>query len=226
MNRRWVAFPDVKHGDVVQLAVTPEARRRVEAWTRRTSGRRRRRARRRFFRRFFRHTNSGALLAGRSVRSATRWLGAEGVLRARVADRATRVAMCRRALRGATTLEAERYGVRGEKTKAEEETKVPKEETKVPKEETKVLKEETKVPKEATKVPKEATEAAGRIDARRESRTRTTRRPPRPRSTPPFPSTPPTPAPGPRRLKAPNPVGCPSSRQPPTLMRTRRWAPG
>ena len=160
VNGRVVRVPhDVKHGDVVRLAVRAESAAEIEAWTAEDE-----------------RAKTASALGGDSsvdssgtqipvlssrgdpVRSATLKLGSyEGVLRARVADRATRVAMYRQALRGATTLEADVTASEEKETKAEEETKVPKEETKVPKEETKVLKEETKVPKEATKVPKEAT---------------------------------------------------------------------
>ena len=149
VNGRVVRVPhDVKHGDVVRLAVRAESAAEIEAWTAEDE----------------RAKTAGALggdssvdssgqnpvvsSRGDPVRSATLKLGSyEGVLRARVADRGARVAMYRQALRGATTLEA---------AADEEETKVPKEETKVPKEETKVPKEETKVPKEETKA-KEAT---------------------------------------------------------------------
>ena len=122
MNGRVVRVPhDVKHGDVVRLAVRAESAAEIEAWTAEDE----------------RAKTAGPLgdssvdssgqnpvlsSRGDPVRSATLKLGSyEGVLRARVADRGARVAMYRQALRGATTLEAR--GV------AEEETKVPKEET-------------------------------------------------------------------------------------------------
>ena len=124
---------DVKHGDVVRLRVRAESAAEIEAWTAederaKTAG-------------LGRDSSKdspgdgqnpvGVSSRGDPVRSATLKLGSyEGVLRARVADRGSRVAMYRQALRGATTLEAP--------AATEDETKATQEETKSTEDETKV----------------------------------------------------------------------------------------